>query len=214
MFARCCCVEERASDVEQARFDTHLQDMPPELVKLRAEAMHKGVNLPGTQRTAESLKPDADRATLNVPIDFSVRSMESASSMESGYVSLTEDQKAREMAKLQSMIKDFVKEVLRGVYLDVVLEDGTLMSCRCTMDNKLSTVSLQVRDSVRHVCLTNIQEICSGKELRNIRTTTPLDELCVTLVMSNDQCVSFKFKDVQAREHFATCMKVLRLALE
>merc|ERR1711909_164650 len=32
-----------------------------------------------------------------------------------------------------------------------------------------------------------------------------LDDLCATLVMADDQCVSFKFSDVQAREHFATC---------
>jgi len=82
------------------------------------------------------------------------------------------------------------------------------------MDNKLSILSLQVRDIVRQISMTDIQEICSGKELQKLRTTTPLDDLCATLVMSNDQCVSFKFKDIAAREHFATCMKVLRLALE
>jgi hypothetical protein len=154
-----------------------------------------------------------EKKTLHVPPDFSVRSVDSASTG-SGYVSLTEDQKAREMMKLQNMIREFVKEVLQGVYLDVVLEDGQLMSCRCCMDNKLSIISLQVRDIVRQISMTEIQEICSGKELRNLRTTTPLDDLCATLVMSNDQCVSFKFKDIPSREHFATCMKVLRLALE
>jgi len=153
--------------------------------------------------------------SLHIPPDFSVRSIDSCNSTTpSGYVNLTEDQKTKEMLKLQEMIKVFVKEVLQGVLLDVVLEDGSLMACRCRMDNKLSIVSLQVRDIVRDIRMTDIQEICSGKELERINTTTPLDDLCATLVMSNDQCVSFKFKDVLAREHFATCMKVLRLALD
>jgi len=129
-------------------------------------------------------------------------------------MTLTEEQKAQEMAQLQTMIRDFVKEVLQGVVLDVVLEDGSLLPCKCTMDNRLTIISLQVREIIRHIRLIDVQEICSGKELQNIHTTTPLDDFCVTFAMSNDQCVTFKFKNVAAREHFSTCMKVLRLAVE
>merc|ERR1719188_1975276 len=154
------------------------------------------------------------RSALNVPPDFTVRSADSIDSARSRCVTLSDEQKAQELQQLQTMIRDFVKEVLQGVVLDVVLEDGSLLPCRCTMDNRLCIVSLQVRDIVRHIRMTDIQEICSGKELQNIHTTTPLDELCVTFAMSNDQCVTFKFKDVPAREHFSTCMKVLRLAVE
>merc|ERR1719282_2253220 len=79
----------------------------------------------------------------------------SATSMSSsGYVSLNDEQKAKEMHKLQSMIREFVEEFLQGVYLDAVLENAS------------------------------IQEICSGRELHDLRVTTPLDEFCVTLVMA------------------------------
>mmetsp|Transcript_69775 Transcript_69775/g.204617 ORF Transcript_69775/g.204617 Transcript_69775/m.204617 type:complete len:194 (+) Transcript_69775:104-685(+) len=156
----------------------------------------------------------ADRKTLRVPPDFSIRSVDSAASPGSGYVSLNEEEKAREMTKLQHMIRDFVMEFLQGVYLDAVLEDGTLVPCKCIMDSKLSVLMLQVNSTTRTINLTNIQEICSGRELRDLQVTTPLDDLCATLVMADDQCVSFKFADVQGREHFATCMKVLRLALD
>mmetsp|Transcript_135429 Transcript_135429/g.235527 ORF Transcript_135429/g.235527 Transcript_135429/m.235527 type:complete len:209 (-) Transcript_135429:163-789(-) len=207
IFRRCCFLED-CGDNEQLLTQTSAaspltNEFMPTLVNLR---LPEGSGA-GRDFTTE------ERKTLNVPADFSVRSVDSASTG-SGYVSLTEEQKAREMMKLQNMIREFVKEVLQGVFLDVVLEDGQTMSCRCCMDNKLTVISLQVRDIVRQISMTEIQEICSGKELRNLRTTTPLDDLCTTLVMSNDQCVSFKFKDVPAREHFATCMKVLRLALE
>lgn len=209
MFGRCCCVESDLANGEQ------LFQAPSGHLPLSANLTNEFVSTLPHLRLGDPAGAEEERKTLNVPPDFSVRSVDSASSSTgSGYVSLSDEQKAREMAKLQGMIKDFVKEVLQGVYLDVVLEDGSLMSCRCCMDNKLTIISLQVRDTVRHINLLEIQEICSGKELRNIRTTTPLDDLCTTLVMTNDQCVSFKFRDVSAREHFATCMKVLRLALE
>jgi len=155
-----------------------------------------------------------ERKSLHVPPDFSIRSVDSTASTGSGYVSLNEEQKAREMTKLQHMIRDFVMEFLQGVWLDAVLEDGSLVPCRCIMDSKLSVLMLQVQNMTRQIDLTSIQEICSGKELRDLRVTTPLDGHCVTLVMTDDQCVSFKFPDVQGREHFATCMKVLRLALD
>mmetsp|Transcript_58472 Transcript_58472/g.92433 ORF Transcript_58472/g.92433 Transcript_58472/m.92433 type:complete len:191 (+) Transcript_58472:107-679(+) len=155
-----------------------------------------------------------ERKTLQVPPDFNIRSVDSTVSTGAGYVSLNEEQKAREMTKLQHMIRDFVMEFLQGVYLDAVLEDGTLVPCRCIMDSKLSVLMLNCQSMTRQIDLTSIQEICSGQELRDLRVTTPLDGNCVTLVMADDQCVSFKFGDVQAREHFATCMKVLRLALD
>lgn len=121
---------------------------------------------------------------------------------------------AREMTKLQHMIRDFVMEFLQGVFLDAVLEDGSVVPCRCVMDSKLSVLMLQVHSTTRTVDLTSIQEICSGKELKDLQVTTPLDDHCVTLVMADDRCVSFRFPDRQGREHFATCMKVLRLALD
>lgn len=192
MFAKCCCAQRDVGDEQVFPGSSPLEVPTGELTPA----------LP------------AERKTLNVPPDFSIRSVDSAASSGSGYVSLNEEQKAREMTKLQHMIRDFVMEFLQGVFLDAVLEDGTLVPCRCLMDSKLQVLMLQVHSTTRTIDLTNIQEICSGKELRDLRVTTPLDDLCVTLVMADDQCVSFKFNDVQGREHFATCMKVLRLALD
>jgi len=160
-------------------------------------------------RAAHGEKDDADQ----VRAQFSVRSVGSTSSSTgSGRASLNEEQKAREMMKLREMVQDFVREVLQGVFLDVVLDDGSLVTCHCCMDSKLTIISLQVNDIVRNICIEDIQDIYSGKELERLPTTTPLDDNCATLVMANDRCVSFKFKSVAAREHFATCMKVLRLA--
>mmetsp|Transcript_34237 Transcript_34237/g.91389 ORF Transcript_34237/g.91389 Transcript_34237/m.91389 type:complete len:210 (-) Transcript_34237:80-709(-) len=201
LLPHCCCME------DTSRMDWVFEtDALPDLAK----------NVPILPDLAllSHTSPD-HRVASETPPDFSVRSVESAdSSNDSMYVSLTEDQKSREMAKLEGMVKEFVRDMMRGFSLNVVLEDGSLISCRCFIDNKLALLTLQVRDVVQYVRMTEIIEICSGRELRNIGTTTPLDDLCVTLVMTNDQCVSFKFRDATAREHFSTCIKVLRLALD
>merc|ERR1719414_739798 len=108
----------------------------------------------------------SERKTLRVPQDFSIRSVDSTASSGTGYVSLSEEQKAREMTKLQHMIRDFVMEFLQGVYLEAVLEDGSTVPCKCVMDSKLSVLMLQVSSTTRTIDLAQIQEICSGKELR------------------------------------------------
>mmetsp|Transcript_8758 Transcript_8758/g.24702 ORF Transcript_8758/g.24702 Transcript_8758/m.24702 type:complete len:188 (+) Transcript_8758:171-734(+) len=152
-------------------------------------------------------------STPHVPQDFSMRSINSAASSGSGSA-LDREQRTRDMARMRNMVRDFAVEFLQGVYLDAVLEDGSLVPCRCTMDSKLTVLILEVRSTTRRVELAGVADICTGRDLRNLQTTTPLDDLCVTLVMTDDKCISFKLGDVQGREHFATCMKVLRLALE
>lgn len=190
-FARCCCAQAVG---EEEVFGASVLDV-------------------ATGEYAPVLQP-GERKTLHVPADFSIRSVNSAASNGPGYVSLDEVQKAQEMQKLQHMIRDFFMELLQGVFLDAVLEDGSVVPCRVTMDRKLSVMKLQVSATVKTIFLSNIQEICTGKESNDLRVTTPLDDHCVTLVMADDQCVSFKFATQQACEHFVTCMKVLRLALD
>lgn len=197
-FGKCCCVQRDLGADEQ-------------VFPQAGTSAWEGVAM------SDLAMQGVERKALHVPPDFSIRSVDSAASSGgggSGYVSLNEEQKAREMTKLQHMIRDFVMEFLQGVFLDAVLEDGSLVPCRCIMDSKLQMLVLQVHSTTRQIELSEIQEIVSGKEIRDLRVTTPLDDHCVTLVMRDDQCVSFKFGDVQAREHFATCMKVLRLALD
>mmetsp|Transcript_75941 Transcript_75941/g.214771 ORF Transcript_75941/g.214771 Transcript_75941/m.214771 type:complete len:196 (-) Transcript_75941:144-731(-) len=184
----CCCVQQQAGD------------------EITFVAGALGVPI-------DQLAP-GDRATLCVPQDFSLRSVNSAATSSSAYVSLSESQKNIEMAKLQRMIRDFVVDFLQGVFLDAVLEDGSLVPCRCIMSSTLSVLMLQVQSDTKTINIGSIQEICSGREAHGREIQTPVDDLCVTLVMSDDRCVSFKFTNLQAREHFATCMKVLRLALE
>merc|ERR1719511_430375 len=162
-FTSCCCVQREPGQ----------------------EQVFPGSRTPEVPVAEIAFQPDSEKRTLQVPPDFSIRSIDSTISSGSAYVSLNEEQKAREMNKLQHMIRDFVMEFLQGVYLDAVLEDGSSVPCKCIMDSKLTVLLLQVHQTTRTIDLTKIHEICSGRDLRGLRVTTPLDDLCVTLVMTD-----------------------------
>lgn len=205
------CVDNHGLCENQLDVNAPPAGLVPSLPSIRGPPYIPSTGLVPAMENEVGQKPsDIGSRVLRVPPDFSMRS--GSDSTNTGRASQSSEQRASDMKKLQGVIRDFVKEVLRGIELDVVLEDGSCMSCNCWMDSRLSVLSLRVRDVVREICMSDIDQICSGKELKTIRTTTPLDKNCTTFVLANDQCVTFKFPDVQAREHFATCMKVLRLA--
>jgi len=207
MFAKlgwCCTVESLAANQQVVQ--------QPNTARVANELM--GLRLLNDGSQSRNIASDTGGG-LHMPREVNVRGSDACtSSTATDYVALDEEQKVKQMLKLQDMVKSFVREMLQGVLLDVVLEDGSLMTCRCRMDNRLVVLSLQVREVLREIRMLDIQEVCSGDELERINTTTPLDDLCVTLVMVNDQCVSFKFRDTLSREHFATSLKILRLALD
>mmetsp|Transcript_3879 Transcript_3879/g.7782 ORF Transcript_3879/g.7782 Transcript_3879/m.7782 type:complete len:224 (+) Transcript_3879:84-755(+) len=210
---QCCCVEDKnASEVVFQQSTLGGSELVPQPA-LVPSLEHLGEAAEGARAHLQFVA--GGRSRLRPPPDFTVRSEESTISCGSkGCMNLTDEEKKQELERVQILIKGFVKEVLVGLGIEVVLEDGRRVPCRFCMDCKLATVTLHVHGAVRDIPMTSIQDICSGKELRNIETTTPVDENCVTLVMGNDQCVSFHFRDVATREHFATCMKVLRLAVD
>ena len=101
------------------------------------------------------------------------------------------------------------QESVQTVLLDMCLEDGSQTPCRGSIDIQLQLLTLRMGDDTAQVPFAGIKEICSGNELRAMRLTVPYGALCMSLVMQDDVCVTFKFADVQIREHFATCMKEL-----
>ncbi|OLQ08047.1 hypothetical protein AK812_SmicGene8498 [Symbiodinium microadriaticum] len=55
-----------------------------------------------------------------------------------------------------------------------------------------------------HRSLADVEEIHVGSGLK--RVDTPLDELCVTLILSSQDAVTFRFEDVEERDTFAACL--------
>jgi len=113
----------------------------------------------------------------------------------------------RETAKIQSELKGFVREMVRGRKLSVIAPDGSLRSCSCSLDKRLKHFVIELKGSLRRIALSEITEVYQGNEPEDIET--PLDEKCATLMLESCECISFSFEDLPSRERFAMCLQIL-----
>lgn len=130
-----------------------------------------------------------------------------ASSLGSEFINDQIPAHQREVARIQSQMKHFVKGMVRGRELSVLSVDGQLRSCTCSLDRKLRNYSIVINKETRTIPLARFREVFQGTEPEDI--ATPLDELCTTFVLDTGECLSFRFKDVAEREGFAMCLQII-----
>ncbi|CAE7896892.1 unnamed protein product [Symbiodinium sp. KB8] len=85
----------------------------------------------------------------------------------------------REVAKIQSHMKSFVKGMVRGREMNVLSVDGQLRACTCSFDRKLRNYNIVISKETRSIPLAKFREVFQGTEPEDI--ATPLDELCATM---------------------------------
>lgn len=102
------------------------------------------------------------------------------------------------------VIKEFVKEMVKGKKMNVMATSGQLRSCAVSLSRKLDVIKIKVGHQVRKVPLSDVDEIHSGTEPADI--DTPLDELCATLALLSGECITFRFPDVVQRDTFVMCL--------
>lgn len=112
-----------------------------------------------------------------------------------------------DVARMQSQMKSFVKGMVRGREMNVLSVDGQLRSCTCSFDRKLKEYKIMISKDTRSIPLTKFREVFQGAEPEDI--ATPLDELCVTVVLDTGECLSFRFNSVEERESFAMCLQII-----
>lgn len=108
---------------------------------------------------------------------------------------------------IKQSMKTFVRSMVRGQQIGVISPDGATCTCICSLDKKLKVFSIELKASVRKIPLGDMSEVFQGKEPEDI--DTPLDEFCSTVMMRTDECISFYFPDIPAREQFAMCLQIL-----
>lgn len=113
----------------------------------------------------------------------------------------------REVERIKSQMKTFVKSMVRGKDMNVLSVDGQLRACTCSFDRKLRNYNITINKDVRSIPLTRFREVFQGTEPDDI--ATPLDELCATFVLDSGECLSFRFKDEQERENFAMGLQII-----
>jgi len=112
-----------------------------------------------------------------------------------------------DVARMQSQMKSFVKGMVRGREMNVLSVDGQLRACTCSFDRKLKEYKIMISKDTRTIPLTKFREVFQGSEPEDI--ATPLDELCVTVVLDTGECLSFRFNTVEERETFAMCLQII-----
>lgn len=132
---------------------------------------------------------------------------------EDPFDTLTEVERKLEAKKV---IKNFVTTMVKGTRLTVVTPTGDYRDCFLTLTRELDTLKIQAVESksgnTRAIPLTSIDEIVAGTDTAGnavaARLQTPLDDLCVTLVLQSADCVSFRLPDIEKRDTLVMCLTI------
>jgi len=102
------------------------------------------------------------------------------------------------------VVKDFVKAMVKGRKMSVMTQSGAVKTCTVSLSRNLDALRLKVNAQTRNVPLKDIEDIHAGKELEGIQT--PLDDLCATLMLASQDCITFRLKDMDDRDTFVMCL--------
>lgn len=165
------------------------------------------LSLPVKGRSSDKLD-SCDAASVASSQKHSTRSAYSnASSIGSEFINDQIPAHQREVARIQSQMKAFVKGMVKGRDMSVLSVDGQVRSCTCSFDRKLKNYNILISKETRSIPLAKFREVFQGTEPEDI--ATPLDQLCCTFVLDNGECLTFRFKDVPEREQFAVCLQMI-----
>merc|ERR1711862_908588 len=124
----------------------------------------------------------------------SMRSTGTSSSMASDFIQEKLGNKQRESNKIQQEMKKFVRTMVRGQQMGVLIPDGQLRTCTGSLDKRLKHFVIELKGSQRKIPLASVVEVYQGDEPKDI--DTPLDECCSTLSLEQGECITFHFPDV------------------
>merc|ERR1712008_265247 len=105
----------------------------------------------------------------------------------------------------KQVIKEFVKDMVKGRKMTVMTQSVQLKTCSAYLNRGLDTFSIKVSGQKRKILLKDIEEIhCGSEPIEGV--DTPLDELCATLMLVSDDCITFRLNDLNARDTFVMCL--------
>lgn len=115
----------------------------------------------------------------------------------------SQDAKAQQK-QAKKVVKDFVKEMVKGKKMNVMKQNGSLTSCSVSLTRALDALKIKAGGQTREIQLVDIAEICAGTEVQDI--DTPLDDMCATLMLASEDCITFRMPDLNARDTFIMCL--------
>lgn len=111
-------------------------------------------------------------------------------------------------------MKRFVQEMVHGRQLSVVIGEGRTEPCKLTLTPNLMYLQLEASGVTHDIPLRNVKDICPGKLPSSKLVPIELDDLDDTLVLRNNECVTFRLGSLAERDEFTKCLNVLASALD
>lgn len=105
----------------------------------------------------------------------------------------------------KALVKDFVKRMIKGEQMSVMIASGSLKTCTVSLTRKLDVLRIKTEKNKRDIKLVDVDEINVGTDVPE-GVTTPVDELCATLMLASGDCITFRFGDLNARDVFVMCL--------
>jgi len=117
---------------------------------------------------------------------------------------------------IQYAVKTFLRTLLNGIVLEVVADNGSTIATDCSVDFEMRAIYLSVQSVKRRILLEEIEAVLSSEELSRIGIVTSneayLNQCCTTLVIKDEQFLTFKFDTVRMRKYFEVCLQALIVA--
>eukprot|EP00927_Polykrikos_kofoidii_P012810 TRINITY_DN15554_c0_g1_i1.p1 TRINITY_DN15554_c0_g1~~TRINITY_DN15554_c0_g1_i1.p1 ORF type:complete len:286 (+),score=60.88 TRINITY_DN15554_c0_g1_i1:75-932(+) len=177
-------------------------------VAATAERISRDTNATSVSPT-QSVR-DTDRLSRGAS-DVASAAGASAAASDSTATSLSRGGSSQLPGQAQQVVKNFVKTYVKGHQVSVLNVNGGLATCLASLDRSLTTLSLQRANKKdakkRGIPLEDIGEVCVGTEGGD-DVELPLDELCVTLLLTDGQATCFRFGDIEERDTFALCLSM------
>lgn len=126
----------------------------------------------------------------------------------------SEEMASREIVELRELMKNFVQDLVQGRSYLVVTLDGQTQPCRLTLTTNLLCFQLEAAGVIHDIPVRNIKRVCPGELFPRDAAPVALDDLCDTLVLRNNECVTFRLGSVKERDEFTRCVQVLLLTLD
>merc|ERR1719486_178458 len=167
---------------------------------------------------------DEARAAAQGQMDAAqARMPQSARSNASVGSTMSAEEKEREKARLQRLVKDFAKEAVTGIAVNLVNAETARKSPHFfQMDRYLTVFSLKPKDgstaesSVQDFNVKDLTSIYKGGEVSmKAPSLGSVTSSCVGLDTNRaDRRLFFHFDDNYERDKFYTCLKILRMSVD
>merc|ERR1719281_1865713 len=94
--------------------------------------------------------------------------------------------------------------------MQVLLDDGKVLSVEASFDAELTRLILGVKQVTREIYLADIERVSGPTEEESCMTNREhINDCCTTLVLSSTHFLTFSFETKRLREYFEVCFRTL-----